>query len=466
LASHNLLVFSDVHLGSDLVHHARPDAPLRTVTADDRDRDLAALLDFYREHPEGRRPWRLVIAGDFVDFVGMSISPPLEGTPTLADPDDALLGLGNAEDHTIYKLRCVARRHAVVFEALAKFVAAGNTLVVVRGNHDVDFHWPTVQDEFIRQLATYAAVRRGQVEFEPWFYYEQDRVYVEHGHQYDRYCSHEHLLCPLAPDDPRRSFRSLSDILLRYIVRPTRGMLETGHDRAGFLDYFSFALRLGFGGAVALAQRFARAVATLFRVRREHFGDGARKLRELHERKMAELAALLDLRIEALKDLASLHAPPVTRSVAHIACTMMLDRVFLLLLGVIGFAAGMWWVSGMAHGVLLATGVSTAVAGLAVVFSKLRPDIDPSSALRERAARVTRLMPAAFVVMGHTHLPEVSPAPGGSSTYVNLGSWDGDDDVANAERTHFVVYEREDGKAVAELFVWDKASGRRAWVPR
>jgi UDP-2,3-diacylglucosamine pyrophosphatase LpxH len=464
MASHNLLVFSDVHLGSDLVHHARPDAPPRTDTADDRDRELVALLDFYREHPEHRRPWRLVIAGDFVDFVGMSISPPRDGARTVLDADDVLLGLGNAEEHSTYKLRCVARRHGVVFEALAKFVAAGNTLVVVRGNHDVDFHWPTVQDEFIRQLSTYAPIRRGQVEFEAWFYYERDRVYVEHGHQYDRYCSHEHLLCPLAPNDPKRSFRSLSDVLLRYIVRPTRGMLETGHERAGLFDYIAFALRLGFGGGLALFRQFARATFTLFRIQREHFGEGARRLRELHDRKMADLAALLDLSVESLKALASLQAPPVTRSFSRIAMTMMLDRVFLGLGGMLAAVVVLCLLEKPGHRVLLGVVVVALTAAVVAVLQRLRRDIDPSSALRERANRVTRLMPAAIVVMGHTHLPEVIAAPGGSSTYVNLGSWDGDSNFAGGSRTHLVVHEREDGKSVAELFVWDRAVGPRRFL--
>src|SRR5262249_37094228 len=160
-------------------------------TKDPRDRQLAALFDWYREHPHGGRPWRLIIAGDFVDFVGMSVSPPTTKLSTPLDEDDVSLGLGGAEDHTIYKLRCVARRHHAVFEGLARFIAAGNTLVVVRGNHDVDFHWPKVQDEFVRQLATHARIERGCVEFSPWFYYEEGRVFVEHGHQYDHYCSYE-----------------------------------------------------------------------------------------------------------------------------------------------------------------------------------------------------------------------------------------------------------------------------------
>ena len=48
--SHNVLAFSDVHLGSDLVSYACPGAPARTRLSIARDRDLSALLDWYRTH--------------------------------------------------------------------------------------------------------------------------------------------------------------------------------------------------------------------------------------------------------------------------------------------------------------------------------------------------------------------------------------------------------------------------------
>src|SRR6187455_3362269 len=50
VSSHNVLAFSDVHLGSDLVSYAIPDAPERTRVSIARDRDLSALLDWYRTH--------------------------------------------------------------------------------------------------------------------------------------------------------------------------------------------------------------------------------------------------------------------------------------------------------------------------------------------------------------------------------------------------------------------------------
>ena len=37
-------------------------------------------------------------------------------------------------------------------------------------------------------------------QFCPWFYYQEDLIYIEHGHQYDEYCSFDYLLHPVAPN--------------------------------------------------------------------------------------------------------------------------------------------------------------------------------------------------------------------------------------------------------------------------
>jgi hypothetical protein len=144
--------------------------------------------------------------------------------------------------------------------------------------------------------------------------------------------------------------------------------------------------------------------------------------------------------------------------------TMMLDRVLLGAGATFTAVVAVCLIDEPGHKALLALAVVAMVAAIVAVLQRLRRDIDPSSALRDRANRVTRLMPAAIVVMGHTHLPEVTAAPGGSSTYVNLGSWDGDSKFAGGSRTHLVVHEQEDGKSVAELFVWDKAVGPRRFL--
>src|ERR1700754_2440303 len=119
----NYLLFSDVHLGADLVQHARPETAPRLGASHRIDHELGSMLDYYREHSDPERPWRLVIAGDFIDLVGMSISA--QDGAALSSPlseDEVIHGLGSAEDRAAFKMRAVAVRHDHLFRRLARFV--------------------------------------------------------------------------------------------------------------------------------------------------------------------------------------------------------------------------------------------------------------------------------------------------------------------------------------------------------
>ncbi len=468
MPTQNLLVLSDIHLGSDLVQHARPDAPPRSAASVKRDHELSALLDWYRERRIDATPWRLVIAGDLVDFVGMSVYGAADQIHTELSDEERVHGLGSSVDHTVAKLQRVAEHHHEVFAALARFVAAGNALVIVRGNHDVDFHWDPVKEAFRSVLSAHVPGTGDGVEFSDWFYYEAGLVYVEHGHQYDDYCSYDHVLCPVLPSDPRRSYRSLSDILLRYVVRPTRGMLESGHESASALTYLAFAGRLGFGGMLSLGRRFVVAISALFALWREHMSDAAHWARLEHERKMALLGEARQISLVKLKALASLQRPPVTRSLLRILAGVMLDRVAVCVVAVIAIGWLLWtrWT--------LLLGLEILIGGVVLAFGawlwrRARGAIDASDSLRERAASIAGLFPAAFVVMGHTHCPEVRRGENGDATYVNLGAWaeeeaeDGSPSPLPASRTHLVL-QHIDGQPVAALFRWDADEGPQRFL--
>ncbi|HKO91317.1 MAG TPA: metallophosphoesterase, partial [Polyangiaceae bacterium] len=331
-ATHNLLAFSDVHLGSDLVQHARPDAPRAPATSQCRDRDLVALLDWYRERRVGEHPWRLLIGGDFIDFSGMSV---FERDPaqivTAPTAEELAHGLGGAADHALAKLRLVMAHHATVMHALSEFLRAGNQLVVVPGNHDADWHWESVQAEFRTALSNAGGVLPRQIEFASWFYYEEGVIYLEHGHQYDTYCSHDHVLYPVSPTDPRRTTCSLSDILVRYVVRPTRGMTEGGHDRMRASDYIRFALSLGVSGMLALVGRFLGVLRAALRLWQEHSSEALLGVRREHERKLRLFGEARQFGRERLLELARLQLPPLTRSLGGIVSSLMLDHVLVAL---------------------------------------------------------------------------------------------------------------------------------------
>jgi UDP-2,3-diacylglucosamine pyrophosphatase LpxH len=457
-----LLALSDLHLGSDLVQHVRPEQPERSRTSEQRDQALVALLRWYAARRAGGLPWRLVIGGDFVDFTGMSVTAAPGAVETEPTDEERSHGLGSARDHTLAKIALVFEHHRPVMQALAEFLAAGNSLVIVRGNHDVEWHWRAVQRDFRRRLARLAPFAAAQVRFAPWFYYEEGLVYVEHGHQYDAACSYEHVLFPVSPSDPRRTARSLADVLLRYVARPTPGMHEAGHETATLLDYVRFGTRLGARGLLALARRFMAANGVLLRIWRESFGEAASWVKRVHEQRLRALGVAYRISAERLNGLARLQRPPSTRSLKAILQSVMLDQVLFALVGI---ACAMLLLASLPWQFALPSAVA-AFALLEVLrrASKRQRALEPSAVLRESSARVATLFPAAFIVMGHTHLPEMRPSAE-RATYVNLGAWAPEQTFADESVTlpptqsHFVLV--ADGVSVsAELRTWDGEAPR------
>jgi UDP-2,3-diacylglucosamine pyrophosphatase LpxH len=466
----SLLVFSDVHLGSDL-----NDWGAKTVKRTSAiDRDLVALLAHYRSTPAPSGRWRVVIAGDFIDFIGMTITCEESSLPHLTEEERAH-GLGNGEEHSREKLRRVAIRHGDVFSELAMFVAQGHALTLIHGNHDLEFHWDGVKDDLRAILLQHARTNEAldeheflaRIEFQPWFFYRHGVAYIEHGHQYDPFCSTANVMAPLSPLDPRRVARGFSETLLRFVVRPTRGMTEHGHENLGIAHYLRFGWRLGVSGMMRLVVRFVRAIVELLRLRSEHLSDAARALRKLHSRRVAAFAKATQVRKERLHALLSLHAQPITHSIAGVMASLLLDR---LVLAVLSIAALIMVAIGATltrpHPALLSVGVLVLVTwGLTHRYFAKRRLVDPSVTLGERAGQLSRIFPAAFVVMGHTHVPVERPI--GAATYINLGSWaeeellEADDTIeppTPAARTHLVIHVGEAG-AEAQLYRWDASVG-------
>src|ERR1700677_3330966 len=109
----SLLVLSDVHLGSDLNDFGNPIRRSRRV-----DEDLVKLIVHYRTAKAPSDRWHLVVAGDFIDFVGMTVHAEGAELATERSKEELEHGLGNPVDHVRVKLRLVVERHRDVFDAL------------------------------------------------------------------------------------------------------------------------------------------------------------------------------------------------------------------------------------------------------------------------------------------------------------------------------------------------------------
>ncbi|MBX3227736.1 MAG: hypothetical protein KIT84_15375 [Labilithrix sp.] len=456
----SLLLLSDVHLGSDLNDggHTHP-------RSSDIDRDLALCLAHYSSLPPapGAKRWRLVVVGDFVDFVGMSIDPrPGDALEGELSESEKGYGLGGRADRVLLKLARAEERHADVFTSLRVFVAAGNAVTFVQGNHDLELHWDAAQEAFRDRIAGPDDDARARIDFEPWFVHREGLVYVEHGHQYDPFCAVPYVLAPVSPLEPARVFPSLSDALLRYIVRRTPGMKEYGHEDRGLASYISWGLMLGLRGAADLHRRFWECVRMLQDVAAAYDTPAGLVVKREHEVRLEERAARTGVPRAKLEEALALHVPSMVRTPRLVLASVMLDRlgVFALALPLLVtlLVLGQWFPAAIVAVVWLL---------LHAELSAGRPSVDPAKLMAERAAELVRLFPASFVVMGHTHVPDTRDL--GAATYVNLGSWaegEPEQDETNpyrAARTHLVIHEHDD-RHEAQLYAWKEGAPREVRV--
>lgn len=200
----NIAAVSDLHLSQGWDPLTGRIHPLEDFFFDTSFARFLMWLD--EESLLNRRKWRLVIAGDMVDFLQI-ISLPEDDVFTLR-PRERDYGLGTSTAKTIWKMGVMARGHKVLFRALGRFLASGHRLAVISGNHDVEWSIPAVQEAFREVMSGFIPtgdldrnrIVRDGITFCPWFYYEPGLVWIEHGHQYDGINSFDWFLHPWLPD--------------------------------------------------------------------------------------------------------------------------------------------------------------------------------------------------------------------------------------------------------------------------
>jgi UDP-2,3-diacylglucosamine pyrophosphatase LpxH len=461
----NYIMLSDVHLGSDIIPHQRPWAATSWLLEDHEiDARLVGWLEHYTAERDQGRPWRLVIAGDFLDLAGVSISVP-EGMRTPPTAEEQRHGLGSAVDHVLHKVDAIVARHVSVFRALGRFVAAGNALVFVRGNHDIELYWDRAQKALMDAIvageppAMHAALR-ARIAIRPWFFAVDGLLYVEHGHEFDPLCSYGDPLSSTCSRDPRRIRWTAFSVLLRYVARPTRGLSSAGYSYAGMGAYVHLLLKLGVRGSAAIAGRYLRASYLLLAECVLNARAAAQRQAQAARAGLAHFARRSGVSEERLKHLRELYAPPAVQRFGLMARSLYLDRI---LCGVLGLAVGFAVTLGASYWLLLGCAL---LAGYAVVGSG--SNASPQATMLHNAQHIARLFAARWVVMGHTHQPIIQ-AISASASYVNLGSWGEDDppEERAAPRpdlgTFLVLRKRAEG-FFAELLRWDAQHGPMSLV--
>jgi UDP-2,3-diacylglucosamine pyrophosphatase LpxH len=150
----------------------------------------------------------LVINGDFVDFLRVTELPDEEpefaewlamldsvGITTFTvedlkgsiDDRERKYGLKTHEFKSVWKLARVVKGHPEVFAALAYWLEQGHSLVITKGNHDLEWYWPGVRN-YLR-----LALAGPGLNALPALYFIDDSIlfdgvfHIEHGHKRDKF---------------------------------------------------------------------------------------------------------------------------------------------------------------------------------------------------------------------------------------------------------------------------------------
>jgi len=215
----DVVIISDLHVGGGM-NAAGIFGGTENFFADT---SLARMLRYVdgRIAEKGKRAGLLVINGDFVDFLRIVAVPAtddefhawemaLRSVGITDRPADLLragitatekdVGLKTHDFKSIWKLDAAIRGHPALFAALAGWIHRNHTLLILKGNHDLEWHWKPVRDylrvalaerlNLIRPRATPGACLKaviGAVTFVDDACIIDEQVYVEHGHRYDRF---------------------------------------------------------------------------------------------------------------------------------------------------------------------------------------------------------------------------------------------------------------------------------------
>jgi UDP-2,3-diacylglucosamine pyrophosphatase LpxH len=449
----DLFVVSDLHLGEGV---------------DAEDGRLHPLEDFFHDEAFGRflehlaktyahaaeKP-ALVLNGDIFDFLTVTSVP---------DGDTCRrhgIGVTDAEIHygldptpvkSVYKLNRIAKGHPVFFHALARFIAAGHDVHLLRGNHDLELYFTEVQNR-LRDLLV--ASRGGaskeeiaaRLHIHQWFYMEPGRCYIEHGNQYEASNSIRYPLRPIL--STRKAKRPepaldypLGSLFVRHFYNRVHRLNPFSPRVGSFEQYLQFLKQYNLFDLVRVSRnQYPMFIAALKPDGVVSSSRSSDRQDEAERRELEALASTTDPPA-VFGQVHELRVHPKASSKLHLIREMLrpLVRKFLWTTGIGALALYVWLVlfnliqapwlfdSVMLKSSLLFLFVLVSFATVVWlanrVTRRLRPPPDPTvDVLCDRAARIAQLARVKLVLMGHTHVVDKRRVAAGTATFANSGTW-------------------------------------------
>ncbi len=178
-AQPDIIVVSDLHLGRGKNQESGRYYELEAFFYDaDFQRFCRYLCTTFAARGQ---TFRLVFNGDTFDLLRLDPVP-------LPGERDSFFTPVMSPKRAAYETQRVLEGHPLFVDALAQVLREGHEIVLLPGNHDIEVQWAPVQDtirDVIAVRGSLASEDLARLRIQPWFYYEEGRIWIEHGCQYD-----------------------------------------------------------------------------------------------------------------------------------------------------------------------------------------------------------------------------------------------------------------------------------------
>lgn len=362
------------------------------------DRELADMIAELRRQVRGET-LTFVLNGDVFDF----------DAPRVIDQESVFHDLPRTEENAVTTMGAILDDHPIVVDALGRLLSEGHTVVFISGNHDVQLTLPAVRELLTERLIDAAATGsdedrealRARVAYRAWFHKTADGIVIEHGNQYDAFCSYRYPMAPFGRNakeiQPTMGSLATRNLISRMgFFNPhvdSSFMLSTSGYVLHWVRYYLFSRR---SLAMAWAKGAVRTLQTLVRVR-----DPGTKTRRRFN--LATAAKETGQTLWRVARHARLAKGPAEDRLMLVIRELWVDRAALL--GAVLLIGVVWAL--VASGPLLAGIALAPLLFLAYELFTPKTPLDATWRAVQRAARkVAAIHKASAVVFGHTHQPE------------------------------------------------------------
>lgn len=386
------------------------------------DSDFKNLLDKYKN-----QEITLILNGDIIDFDLIDDYP--KDKIFKISRSEKKRGLDPTEEKSLWKLKKVMDNQKEFFKIIAEFLSKNNNKIVyILGNHDRELYFKSLQNYFVNFILNTAkennlSIDEKSIVFEEWFYFENNKIYVEHGNQYDYYTSFKYILEPTIKTRKGEMIAlPMGDLSNRYLLSNMGFFNPHASDYilsggAYFMHWFT---KYAFTKRGLVLNWILGSIKVFFKLL--YVKQKLLKPKKTYKNYYQIVADKYNLSLFQVETLLKMHRNPIIFNVYRIVKEFWLDRLFLMMI-YIGATISLalvpipLWIKLMVP--------LSALPLLFFIYEKVTIGETIFSAeekIPHYAKRIAQILNVKYVIFGHTHKPRLIPILK-ETTFLDTGTW-------------------------------------------